>query len=278
MRVSGSKSTNPIAVGDRVEYTEENPDTGVIINILDRKNYIIRKASNWSRQSHVIAANIDQVFLVVTLVYPETSTLFIDRFLVTAEAYRIPASLVFNKADLYREEEITDFLQYLTDLYEKAGYPCFHVSALHDYNINELSSAVKGKISLFSGNSGVGKSTLLNKLIPGLNLKTAGISEYHQKGKHITTFTEMFELPGDGYVIDTPGVKGFGLINMDKEEIYHFFPEIFNAAKDCRYHNCLHTHEPGCAVKQSVLDRNISESRYLNYLSILEDNEEKYRK
>ena len=149
---------------------------------------------------------------------------------------------------------------------------------LQDFNINELSSAVKGKISLFSGNSGVGKSTLLNKLIPGLNLKTAGISEYHQKGKHITTFTEMFELPGDGYVIDTPGVKGFGLINMDKEEIYHFFPEIFNAAKDCRYHNCLHTHEPGCAVKQSVLDRNISESRYLNYLSILEDNEEKYRK
>lgn len=291
-RLKGIRSTNPVAVGDRVRITSSDSgheQVGLITEILDRRNYIIRKASNLSKQSHIIAANIDQAALVVTLRHPETSTIFIDRFLAGAEAYRVPVIIIFNKVDLLDKDDM-HLLQLFFNLYESIGYPCYGVSALNNEqglcSINDLRKTLQGKTTLFSGNSGVGKSTLLNALIPGLDLKTAEISDSHDTGMHTTTFSEMFELPypdndspsESGYIIDTPGIKGFGTFDMEREEVGHYFREIFEISKKCRFGNCTHTHEPGCAVLQAVNDHNIAQSRYNSYLSMLEDkDEDKYR-
>lgn len=291
-RLKGIRSTNPVAVGDRVRITSSDSgheQVGLITEILDRRNYIIRKASNLSKQSHIIAANIDQAALVVTLRHPETSTIFIDRFLAGAEAYRVPVIIIFNKVDLLDKDDM-HLLQLFFNLYESIGYPCYGVSALNNErsicSINDLRKVLQGKTTLFSGNSGVGKSTLLNALIPGLDLKTAEISDSHDTGMHTTTFSEMFDLPypdndspsESGYIIDTPGIKGFGTFDMEREEVGHYFREIFEISKKCRFGNCTHTHEPGCAVLQAVNDHNIAQSRYNSYLSMLEDkDEDKYR-
>ena len=277
-RIKGIRTTNPVAVGDKVEFKSipEGEREGLITELFDRENYIIRKATNLSRESHILAANIDQAIVMATLAYPVTYTLFIDRFLVTAEAYRIPPKIIFNKVDLYEEETLKK-LDNLIKCYQDIGYECFKISASNETNIGQVKEALTGKRSLIAGNSGVGKSTLINKLVPGLNLKTEDISDYHKTGKHTTTFAEMLELPSGGEIIDTPGIKGFGLVGFYKEEIYHFFPEIFQASLDCKFHNCLHSTEPGCNVKKQVEEGNISEARYKNYLRILEDNEEKYR-
>ena len=277
LRLKSSKTTNPITVGDMVEVDVE-PDgvTGNIDSVLPRKNYIIRKSSNLSREAHIIAANIDQAILVVTVEYPETSLVFIDRYLATSEAYQIPATIVFNKVDLYDDEITSKKLEYFRSIYEPL-YPCFSTSAVSGEGIDDLREFLREKISLISGNSGVGKSTLINRIEPRLSLKTADISHYHLKGKHTTTFSEMFPLPFGGFIIDTPGIKGFGLVDMDKKEIFHFFPEIFKVSANCQYKNCTHEHEPGCAVKDAVEKSIINPSRYYSYLSILSDNEEKYR-
>ncbi|MFW6099987.1 MAG: ribosome small subunit-dependent GTPase A [Bacteroidota bacterium] len=277
-RIKGIKTTNPVAVGDRVEFRpiQEGEREGLITQLYERKNYIIRKATKLSRESHIIASNIDQAIVMATLAYPETYTLFIDRFLVTAEAYRIPAKIIFNKIDLY-DEPLMEKLNNLMQLYNDAGYECFKISVAREENLESVKNLLKDKFSVISGNSGVGKSTLINKLKPGANLKTARISNYHKAGKHCTTFAEMIDLPFGGSIIDTPGIKGFGLVDMDKEEIYHYFPEIFNASFGCKFHNCTHTHEPGCHVKELVKKGEINETRYKNYLRIVEDNEEKYR-
>lgn len=277
-RLKGIRSTNPVAVGDRVQIILNQEGTAFISEIEDRKNYIIRKASNLSKQSHILAANLDQCLLVVTVNYPETSTTFIDRFLASAEAYRIPVKLVFNKIDCYEEDD-QRYLDALMNLYTTIGYPCYKVSALTGEGIEEIRLALQGKITLFSGNSGVGKSTLINALMPHLNVKTGEISNAHNKGMHTTTFSEMFPTPeNDGYIIDTPGIKGFGTFDMEEEEVGHYFKEIFHYSSNCKYGNCTHTHEPGCAVRQAVEEHLISESRYASYLSMLEDkNEEKYR-
>ena len=234
------------------------------------------KSSNLSREAHIIAANIDQAILVVTVEYPETSLVFIDRYLATSEAYQIPATIVFNKVDLYDDEITSKKLEYFRSIYEPL-YPCFSTSAVSGEGIDDLREFLREKISLISGNSGVGKSTLINRIEPRLSLKTADISHYHLKGKHTTTFSEMFPLPFGGFIIDTPGIKGFGLVDMDKKEIFHFFPEIFKVSANCQYKNCTHEHEPGCAVKDAVEKSIINPSRYYSYLSILSDNEEKYR-
>lgn len=276
-RLKGIRSTNPVAVGDYVTLITHEDDAAFITHIEDRKNYIIRKASNLSKQSHILAANIDQAFLVVTVSHPETSTTFIDRFLASAEAYRIPVSLIFNKTDCYSEEEL-HYLHALTDLYTYLGYPCLPCSALTHKGIEEVHQALAGKITLLSGHSGVGKSTLLNALIPGLDVRTSEISMAHDTGMHTTTFSEMFDLPHGGSIIDTPGIKGFGTFDMEKEEVGHYFREIFQTSADCRYNNCTHTHEPGCAVLAAVEEQRISQSRYNSYLSMLEDKDEnKYR-
>lgn len=276
-RLKGIRSTNPVAVGDFVQITPNAEGTAFITEIEDRKNYIIRKASNLSKQSHIIAANIDLAVLVVTISHPETSTVFIDRFLASAEAYRVPVNLVFNKTDSYTEDEIR-YMEGMIYLYTSLDYPCFKTSALHHEGIDELKQALSGKTTLFSGNSGVGKSTLLNALIPDLNVRTAEISSAHDTGMHTTTFSEMYDLPEGGHLIDTPGIKGFGTFNMEKEEVDHYFREIFRISSECKYGNCTHTHEPGCAVRQAVEDHRISESRYLSYLSMLNDkDEDKYR-
>ena len=256
----------------------ENVDaqTGVIVNIYDRKNYIIRKASNLSKQSHIIAANIDQAILVITLAFPETSLEFIDRFLASCEAYRIPVKIIVNKTDIY-ENTLQNLLIELHEIYEPIGYEVIETSAINKKNLDLVNSKFKGKTSVLSGNSGVGKSTLINTLYPNLNLRVGVISDYHMKGKHTTTFAEMFELPEGGYIIDTPGIKGFGMVYMQKEEIYHFFPEIFKHAASCQYHNCLHMEEPKCAVKQAVESGLIKPSRYHSYVSILHDENSKYR-
>ena len=255
-----------------------NPEgTAFITEIEDRKNYIIRRASNLSKQSHIIAANLDLCMLVVTVNYPETSTIFIDRFLASAEAYRVPVALVFNKTDLYSEDELR-YLDGLINLYTHIGYPCFRISALNNEGINEIKEELKGKITLFSGHSGVGKSTLINAILPEANLKTGEISTAHNKGMHTTTFSEMFPVEGEGYIIDTPGIKGFGTFDMKDEEVGHYFKEIFEFSAHCKYGNCTHRHEPGCAVREAVENHYISESRYASYLNILEDKEEgKYR-
>lgn len=276
-RKDGIKSTNPLAVGDIVEFDFNKEDhTGWITHIEDRKNYFIRKSSNLSKQSHILAANIDQVLLIATIAYPQTYSLFIDRFLVTAEAYRIPAILVFNKTDLYNHKKMGELQNYIS-IYKNIGYKCMAISALKKDGIEEISQVLKQKTTLLVGNSGVGKTTIINAIDPKLNLKTKEISDYHQLGKHSTTFAEMFELSIGGNIIDTPGIKGFGLIDFGKEELFHFFPEIFRAAANCKYYNCTHIHEPGCAVKAEVQSGNISEPRYNNYIRLLTEEENKHR-
>lgn len=277
LRIKGIKSTNPVAVGDMVEYYfPENSEIGVIKNVLDRKNYIIRKSTNLSKQSHILAANIDQAILMVTIAYPETYPIFIDRFLISAEAYNIPAKLIFNKIDLFNDEQ-TQYLYDLINIYQKAGYECFAVSVKNKTNVDQIKGLLQDKISVISGNSGVGKSSLINLIDPNLNLKTSEISVSHKSGKHTTTFAEMFELSIGGYIIDTPGIRGFGLYDIKKEELFHYFPEIFKVSGDCKYHNCTHMHEPGCAVMEAVSTGDISELRYNNYLNILIDDETKHR-
>ena len=276
-RLKGIRSTNPVAVGDRVKIIRNQEGTAFITEIEDRKNYIIRRSSNLSKQSHIIASNLDQCMLIVTVNYPETSTTFIDRFLASAEAYRVPVCLVFNKTDRYSEGE-NRYLDGLINLYTTIGYQCYKVSALNNIGIEEIKKALEGKITLFSGNSGVGKSTLINAILPEQNLKTGDISNVHNKGMHTTTFSEMFPVNGGGYIIDTPGIKGFGTFDMEDEEVGHYFKEIFKFSADCKYGNCTHRHEPGCAVREAVEKHYISESRYTSYLSILDDKEDgKYR-
>lgn len=269
--------TNPVAVGDNVFIdTDPKNSTGLITGVEPRKNYILRKSSNLSRQAQIIAANIDQLFLMITIVLPETPVEFIDRFLITAEAYRVPATLVINKTDLYSEDDNAR-LDYIEQMYSKIGYEVIRLSVIEGRNIELLREKMKDKINLVSGNSGVGKSTLLNTLSPGLNLKTGQISDYHKQGKHITTFPEMHPMPFGGYVIDTPGIRGFGIVDMERNEIYHFFPEIFRISKNCRYNNCLHLDEPGCAVREAVKGGEIDYLRYKSYLNIMEGDEGKYR-
>jgi len=272
-RVSGVRTTNPVAVGDRVtiDVTE-----GVITALSPRRNYIIRKASNLSRESQIIAANIDQAFLVITVKMPETPVEFIDRFLATAEAYRIPAVILINKTDLYGEEEM-EMSNLIRRVYEKIGYRVLMISVTADENLSEVEENLRNKTTLISGNSGVGKSTLLNRLNPALSLKTGHISDYHEQGRHITTFPEMHPLPGGGYVIDTPGIRGFGVIDFDRREIYHFFPEIFRISSGCRFHNCIHLDEPGCAVREAVASGEIEPWRYRSYISMVLEDNEKYR-
>ncbi len=273
-RIEGIRTTNPVAVGD-VVGVEENNDGWVITVIEPRKNYIIRKATNLSKESHIIASNVDQALLVVTVNHPVTSTVFIDRFLAGSEAYNIPAILVFNKIDLYAEEDQV-MLGELMAIYRKIGYSCFGVSALTGENIDKIRMLLKDKVTVLSGLSGVGKSSLINCIEPVLKLKTAMISDAHDSGKHTTTFAEMFPLSEGGSIIDTPGIRSFGTVDMKKEEISHFFPEIFVKSSDCRFYNCTHTHEPGCAVLEAIEKDEISESRYSSYLSMLEESG-KYR-
>lgn len=276
-RLKGIRSTNPIAVGDRVCIVPNAEGTAFITEIEDRKNYIIRRASNLSKQSHIIAANVDACMLVVTVNYPETSTTFIDRFLASAEAYRVPVNLVFNKVDLYSEDELR-YLDGLVNLYTHIGYPCYRISAANGEGVDALKEDLQGKITLFSGHSGVGKSTLINYLLPDQQLKTGEISSVHNKGMHTTTFSEMYPLGENGYIIDTPGIKGFGTFDMKDEEVGHYFKEIFEFSARCKYGNCTHRHEPSCAVREAVENHYISQSRYNSYLNILEDKEEgKYR-
>jgi len=276
-RLKGIRSTSPIVVGDHV-IIDQNPDgTAFITEIEDRKNYIVRRASNLSKQTHILAANIDEALLCVTVRFPETSTVFIDRFLATAEAYRIPVCLVFNKIDLYDEDD-KEYLEGLIYLYETIGYPCLKTSAETGEGIEALRERIKNKIVLLAGHSGVGKSSLINALQKDASRKIGKISDYHLKGTHTTTFSEMIGIDTGGYIIDTPGIKGFGTIDMTPQEISHYFPEIFRFSKNCRYNNCLHINEPDCAVMKAVENHYISESRYRSYLNILEDvNESKYR-
>jgi ribosome biogenesis GTPase len=276
-RLKGIRSTNPVAVGDYVEIDVNQEGTAFITSIEDRRNYIIRKSQNLSKQSHIIAANVDQTFLLVTVNHPETSTTFIDRFLASAEAYRVPVVLIFNKTDLLNEEE-NHYQQMMMTLYQTIGYQCFQVSAKSGEGVEQLRTLLKDKVTLLSGNSGVGKSTMINLFLPNADLKTQDISDAHDKGMHTTTFSEMLELPEGGYVIDTPGIKGFGTFDMEPEEITSYFKEIFEFSKQCRFSNCTHTHEPGCAVRKAVEDHYIAQSRYVSYLSMLEDKDEnKYR-
>ncbi|OFX51414.1 MAG: ribosome small subunit-dependent GTPase A [Bacteroidetes bacterium GWA2_30_7] len=276
-RTSNIRSTNPVAVGDNVSFDFEDNNTGVITEISERKNYIIRKASNLSKESQVIAANIDQVFLLVTLKMPETTTMFIDRFLITAEAYSIPTILIFNKIDIYNDT-LKERLSELKTIYSAIGYKCIEISVIENINIETLKEELNNKTTLISGNSGVGKSSLINKFDPIINQKTGIISSSHNKGKHTTTFAEMFELSYGGYIIDTPGIKGFGLIDFGKYDLFHYFPEIFKESAKCQYNNCIHVNEPSCAVKNAVEKGIISEERYYNYLTILHQDDEKYRK
>ena len=276
-RIKGIKSTNPVAVGDLVDYEmEEGADTGLIQHIHDRKNYIIRKSVNLSKQVHIIAANIDQAFLIVTMIAPPTHTGFIDRFLVTAEAYSIPVVLLFNKTDLHTAAE-QEQMEYLHAVYEPIGYRCIALSAKEKINTDAVAALMKGKVSLISGNSGAGKSTLINAIDPDLKLRTAAISEYHQAGQHTTTFAEMFELNSGGFVIDTPGIKGFGLVDMDPDEVDDYFPEFLALKEACKFNNCKHLDEPKCAIKQAVEQGEIAFSRFESYLSFMEEDSGPYR-
>ena len=273
-RLKGIRTTNPVAVGDGVTVR----DDGEWITAIDpRRNYIIRKASNLSKQSHILAANIDVALLVITVARPETSTTFIDRFLASAEAYSVPVVIVFNKTDDLSPEE-RDTVDYLTLLYTHIGYEVLHISATQGTGIDALKAQMLGKVTLLAGHSGVGKSTLINRLIPGLNIRTAEISEAHGTGMHTTTFSALYDLPEGGSVIDIPGIKGFGTFDMEPEEIAHYFREIFETGRQCRFDNCTHTHEPGCAVLQAIETHQIPPSRYQSYLSMLNDKDEgKYR-
>lgn len=276
-RLRGIRSTNPVAVGDRVELTVNAEGQGLITAIDDRRNYIIRRATNLSKQSSILAANVDQAALVVTVAHPETSTTFIDRFLASAEAYSVPVTLVFNKTDLLTPDE-RRYQDLMVNLYHTVGYDCLEMSAATGEGVDALRPMLQGKVTLLSGNSGVGKSSLLNIFIPGAKAKVADISDAHDTGTHTTTFSEMMPLPGGGWLIDTPGIKGFGSFDMEPEEIGSYFREIFRFSKDCRFSNCTHTHEPGCAVRKAVEDHYIAESRYQSYLSMLQDRDEnKYR-
>ena len=285
-RLRGIRSTNPVAVGDRVDIKLNAEGTAFITEIEDRRNYIIRKSINLSKQSHILAANVDQAFLVITVTKPETSTTFIDRFLASAEAYRVPVFLVFNKTDLLSADEL-HYQQMMVQLYETIGYTCFSISAISGEGLDALRPLLDGKITLLSGNSGVGKSTLINRLVPHVNLRTAEISDAHNTGMHTTTFSEMIplNLAADGqtadtrsWLIDTPGIKGFGTFDMEREELTSYFKEIFEFSKQCKFSDCTHTHEPGCAVLKAVEDHYIAQSRYQSYLSMLDDKDEnKYR-
>lgn len=275
IRLKGARSTNPIAVGDVVDFETDPSGESVITGIRQRRNYIIRRASNLSKESHIIAANIDQAALVVTLVAPETKTEFIDRFLVTCEAYRIPVTIVLNKCDILREAP--EFIEEFRHIYESAGYPVMEVSATEGYNMDEFGEFLHGKTTLLSGNSGVGKSSLIKRIEPDADVRTGDISHSHLKGRHTTTFARMYPLSGGGYIIDTPGIKGFGLIDIEAAELWHFFPEMMKLAPGCQFYNCTHIHEPGCAVRKAVEEGDVSESRYVSYMKILEE-DEKYRK
>ncbi|WP_345954391.1 ribosome small subunit-dependent GTPase A [Mucilaginibacter sp. PAMB04168] len=273
-RIKGLTTTNPVAVGDRVDF-EPEPDQeqqGVINKLYDRRNYIIRKSINLSKQAQIIAANLDQAFLVVTLASPRTSLGFIDRFLVTAEAYDIPASLVFNKLDMFSDEGLEILAEY-ESIYENLGYPCYEVSALKGTNIPQLKEQLKDKITLFSGHSGVGKSSLMNAILPDIQIRTMEVSEWSDKGMHTTTFAEMYDLPGGGHIIDTPGIRELGIIDIEKQELGHFFPEMRSRMHDCRFNNCRHINEPGCAVLEALEEGAIEPSRYDSYLSIYNGND-----
>ena len=277
LRISEFRTTNPIAVGDNILFEiDRKSNSGIITEVLDRRNWILRKASNLSKHSQILAANIDQVFLMITIILPETPIEFIDRFLITAEAYRVPAKIIINKTDLYSENELTK-MEYLESIYTKIGYECIRLSLKEQTNLKILRDLMNGKTSLISGNSGVGKTTLLNVLNPLLKLKTAEISDYHKQGKHITTYPEMHRMPFDTFVIDTPGIKGFGVVDMQRNEIYHFFREIFQRSKECRFNNCLHLDEPGCAVRSAVETGEIAFLRYKSYLNIMDGDDGKYR-
>jgi ribosome biogenesis GTPase len=277
LRIKEFRTTNPIAVGDNILFEiDRKTNSGIITEVLDRRNWILRKSSNLSKHSQILAANIDQVFLMITIILPETPVEFIDRFLITAEAYRVPARIIINKTDLYGEIESAK-MEYLESIYKNIGYDCIRISLKELTNLKVLRDMMKGKTSLISGFSGVGKSTLLNVFNPLLNLKTAEISDYHKQGKHITTFPEMHQMPFGGFVIDTPGIRGFGVVDMEKNEIYHFFREIFVKSKECRFNNCLHLDEPGCAVRNAVEKGEIAFLRYKSYLNIMDGDDRKYR-
>jgi len=275
LRLKGVKSTNPIAVGDRVSYIVED-DIGSITAIHERKNYIIRKSSNLSRESHILAANVDQAFLVVTPEFPKTPLEFIDRFLLSSEAYRIPTSIVLNKIDLF-DGELKELADYYKNIYEHAGYEVIETSAKQNIGIDYIKNKIKDKVSVFSGNSGVGKSTLINCIDKNVDLRTGDISLYHLKGKHTTTFYEMFELETGGFIIDTPGIKGFGLVDINPTELSHYFPDIFKFSGSCKFHNCTHVHEPGCSVLEAFEKGYIGGTRYSSYLSILAGDDDKHR-
>jgi ribosome biogenesis GTPase / thiamine phosphate phosphatase len=276
MRLNEGKGTNPIAIGDWVEYSLNDNNSGQIMQIYSRKNYIIRRSSNLSRQYHILAANIDQALLMISLTEPSTPLEFVDRFLVTAEAYSIPVLLVFNKIDLLNQD-LNRELKKITSIYKKIGYSCFHTSIKEKIGLLSLAKLLINKVTFISGNSGVGKTSFINFIEPGLNLKVAEVSNFHKKGKHTTTFYEMFELSNGGFIIDSPGLKGFGTVDLKREEIFHFFPEFFNYSKNCQFNNCLHIHEPDCAVIKALKQNKIAQTRYRSYLSLMNNENEKYR-
>jgi len=278
LRIDDINSTNPVVVGDNVaiDIINEKKQQAIITKILDRKNYLVRKSVNYSKRYHIIAANVDTAFLIVTIAAPETSTEFIDRFLVSAEAYRIPVVIVFNKVDLYCDEDI-EYMEYLIKIYENIGYKCIRTSATENINIEKLKKLMNNKINVISGHSGVGKSTLIKKLNDKLDIKIGNISVAHLKGKHTTSYASLYEIEKNSYIIDTPGLKAFGVIDIEKEELYHFFPEIFKYSTDCKYYNCTHIHEPDCSVKIAVENGKISESRYYNYLNMFNSDNNKHR-
>ncbi len=277
-RLKGIRLTNPVAVGDDVGLSyEEGQEHGVIVKIFPRKNYIIRKSINLAREAHILAANIDQALLMVTLRDPVSYSMFVDRFLVSAEAYKIPVCILFNKTDIYLPEDLETMAEWKR-IYEPIGYPCFEISVLKSEGLQEIENLMSDKISVISGNSGVGKSSLINALIPDALLRTGEISDAHHTGKHTTTYPEMLDLQNGGYIIDTPGIRGFGMIDIGKEELYHFFPEIFKASSACKYHNCTHSHEPDCAVATAVEEGRVSYMRYSNYIAMLTEDDDKYRK